>query len=737
MSMRSVPGRTDHVVVVGAGFAGLSAALHLTGRGRQVTVVERHPWPGGRAGRRDIDGYRIDTGPTVLTMPDLIDEAFAAVGENLSQRLELLPVDPAYRATFADGGRIDVHSDADRMAAAVREFAGPQSEAGYRRLRDWLDRLYRTEFDGFIAANFDSPLNLLNSRLAKLAALGGFRRWDTMVKRHISDPRLRRVFTFQSLYAGVAPQHALAVYAVIAYMDTISGVFFPRGGVRALPDALAAAAADAGVRFCYESTVTALERSGERITAVHTDRDGRIACDAVVLTTELPQTYGLLGRRPRRMLPLRAAPSAVVLHVGCRAVPSASAHHTILFGAEWDQTFTDIIRDGRLMADPSLLVTRPTATDPSLAPDGRDLLYVLAPAPNLTRGDIDWSRTGDAYAQSLLDVVAERLFPGVRDGADGAQLLHVDTPADWARAGHDGRHPVRTGPHLRPDRAVSAGQHRARHRQRRAGRVVDPAGRGCADHVDLRAVGRRPHHRHRGPHQHHQPRPESPIAMIRTELDAAGIEDVRLRAAYRRCRQIAAEHGRTYFLATRLLAPDQRPAVHALYAFARHADDILDELNPALDVRARAARLQALSDRFFAGGDHHDEPVLAAVGHTVDRYGIAADLFEDFLASMRMDLTVTDYPDRAGARPLHARFRGSHWATDASDTGDRGACRRGRTVCGGAGPRVSAHQFLARRRRGSDAQQDLPSGRRTRRLRRGPRTDDVVSHSPAHRRPGA
>lgn len=136
---------------------------------------------------------------------------------------------------FADGGRIDVHTAAEQMAAAVREFAGPTQEAGYRRLRDWLERLYRTEFDGFIAANFDSPLNLLNGRLAKLVALGGFRRWDTMVKRHISDPRLRRVFTFQSLYAGVAPQHALAVYAVIAYMDTISGVFFPAAACARCP----------------------------------------------------------------------------------------------------------------------------------------------------------------------------------------------------------------------------------------------------------------------------------------------------------------------------------------------------------------------------------------------------------------------------------------------------------------------------------------------------------------------
>ena len=299
--MTTVQGRNDRVVVVGAGFAGLAAALHLAGRGREVTVVERENWPGGRAGRLDVDGYRLDTGPTVLTMPDIIDETFAAVGESSSARMDLLDVDPAYRAQFADGSSINVHSDADRMATAIEEFAGAKQAAGYRQLRDWLSRLYREEFDGFIARNFDSPLSLLNPQLAKLAAIGGFRKWDTMVKRHITDAKLRRVFTFQSLYAGVAPRHALAVYAVIAYMDTISGVLFPRGGMRALPDALAAAATDAGVRFHYGATVTGLESTGGRVVAVHTDRGQRITCDAVVLTTELPQTYKLLGREPRRI----------------------------------------------------------------------------------------------------------------------------------------------------------------------------------------------------------------------------------------------------------------------------------------------------------------------------------------------------------------------------------------------------------------------------------------------------
>jgi phytoene desaturase len=433
--MRTVQGPTDRIVIVGAGFAGLAAALHLAGRGREVTVVERENWPGGRAGRLDVDGYRLDTGPTVLTMPDIIDDTFAAVGETTSARMDLLNLDPAYRAQFADGSSIDVHTDADAMATAIEQFAGAKQAVGYRQLRDWLTRLYSTEFDGFIARNFDSPLSLLNPQLAKLAAIGGFRKWDAMVRRHIDDPRLRRVFTFQSLYAGVAPRQALAVYAVIAYMDTVSGVLFPRGGMRALPDALAAAAVDAGVQFRYGANVTGLESAGGRVAAVRTDQDERIGCDAVVLTSELPQTYELLGREPRRIGGLRPAPSAVVAHIGSPSRPSVNrplAHHNIVFGAAWDQTFTDIIRDGRLMRDASLLVTRPTASDPSLAPAGHELFYVLAPAPNLTRGVVDWPRVGDAYAEQLLDVVAARLVPGLRDGA---KLLHVVNPADWARQG--------------------------------------------------------------------------------------------------------------------------------------------------------------------------------------------------------------------------------------------------------------------------------------------------------------
>jgi len=174
---------------------------------------------------------------------------------------------------------------ADRLGitqSEVSKFERGERTLDVLRLRAWLTELYRTEFDGFIGANFDSPLSLVTPQLARLAALGGFRRWDKVMRRFLNDERLLRVFTFQALYAGVPPRSALAVYAVIAYMDTIAGVYFPRGGMRAVPDAMAAAAADAGVEFVYNTTVSRLEWSGSRVTA-------RSASDrAISSTTSAP-----------------------------------------------------------------------------------------------------------------------------------------------------------------------------------------------------------------------------------------------------------------------------------------------------------------------------------------------------------------------------------------------------------------------------------------------------------------
>ncbi|MGW5281719.1 phytoene desaturase family protein [Streptomyces collinus] len=431
---RTVTGPTDHVVVVGAGLAGLSTTLHLLGAGRRVTVVERDPRPGGRAGRLELGGYLIDTGPTVLTMPDIADEAFAAVGTSLRDRVDLIPLHPAYRARFADGSTLDVHTDAAAMEAEIERFAGGAEAARYHRLRHWLGELYRTERGRFLDADFDSPFQLLTPDLLRLAALGGFGRWEARIARHLRDERLRRVFSFQALYAGVPPERALAAYAVIAFMDTIAGVYFPRGGMYALPRAMAEAAAEAGAEFRYGQRVTGLERTGDRVSAVLT-ADARIPCDAVVLTPDLPVTYRLLGRAPRRPTRLRHAPSAVVLHAGCDRTWPELAHHTLSFGHAWGGTFRQLTRTGELMSDPSLLITRPTATDPGLAPPGRHLHYVLAPCPNtdIGPGAVDWSGLAPRYRDSLLRELDRRGLTGIASAIETECLV---TPADWSGLGH-------------------------------------------------------------------------------------------------------------------------------------------------------------------------------------------------------------------------------------------------------------------------------------------------------------
>ncbi len=431
--MRKVTGPTDRVVVVGAGLGGLACALHLAAVGRQVTVVEREAVPGGRAGRLSVDGYEFDTGPTVLTMPELIAEPLAAVGEKLSDWVELTPLDPAYRAHYPDGSTLDVRTDTVRMAAEISRVCGAREADGYLRFVDFARKLWRLERDNFIDRNLDTPLDLLNVELLKLIAMGGFRRLQPKINQYFRNPRTQRIFSFQAMYAGLAPHDALAIYAVIAYLDSVAGVFFPRGGMHAVPKALAGAAEKHGVQFRYETTVTRVETANGRATGVITAGGERIPADVVVLNPDLPIAYRDLlppSRRPRR---LKYSPSCVVLHIGSSQAYSKIAHHNIHFGTAWRGTFDEVIRQGLLMSDPSLLVTNPSRTDPGVAPAGRQTYYVLAPTPNLDVAPLDWGGgLGRRYADELAGLLEQRGYVGFRDGIEVERVI---TPDDWAAQG--------------------------------------------------------------------------------------------------------------------------------------------------------------------------------------------------------------------------------------------------------------------------------------------------------------
>ena len=430
-----MPGPSDSVVVVGAGLGGLSAALALAGAGRHVTVLERERIPGGRAGVLHDHGYRFDTGPTVLTMPDVLARPFAAVGEQLSDWLTLHRLDPAYRARFADGSNIDVRADVDAMTDEIGATCGRADADGYRRFVTYLRKLYAVEQPHFIDRNLDSPRQLLGLPLLQLLLLGGFRRLETQVRRFFRDERLCRLFSFQAMYAGLAPTRALALYSVITYMDCVAGVYFPEGGMHAVPRALAAAALAHGVSIRYGTTVGRIEISGSRASAVITDTGERIATDVVVVNADLPTAVGELlppGYAPRRIRRLQYSPSAVVLNVGSAADYEDATHHTIEFGGAWDETFAQVVDRGELMSDPSFLLTTATRTDDSLAPPNRNTYCALFPAPNLVTGRIDWQASRDAYRDHMVDTIENRGYEGF---ADGIECMHLTTPEDWAAQG--------------------------------------------------------------------------------------------------------------------------------------------------------------------------------------------------------------------------------------------------------------------------------------------------------------
>jgi phytoene desaturase len=427
-----VKGPTDHVVVVGAGLAGLSAALRLAGAGRKVTVLERESVPGGRNGLLKKDGYSFDTGPSVLTMPSLINDAFNCVGEDMKDWLELTPLTPLYRAFYADGSQLDVHADTNEMEAEIAKHISSTEAAGYRRYVEFVTKLYKYEMNDFIDRNIDSPLNLLTPNLARLIALGGFRKLSPKVNQFMKDPRLQKVYSFQAMYAGVSPQQALAIYAVIAYMDSVNGVFFPKGGMHAVPRALAAAAQKHGVVFKYNTTVTNVEVSNGRAKAVITEAGERYECDAVILNPDLPVAYReLLGKSPVTIKRLKYSPSCVTLLVGSSKKYDFAAHHNIHFGHSWDGVFDELIKKKQLMSDPSILVTVPTHDDPDLAPAGKHSYYILFPTPNLD-SDIDWKKQAGPYRDQMIKTIEERGYSGFGDSIETEVMT---TPLDWKNQG--------------------------------------------------------------------------------------------------------------------------------------------------------------------------------------------------------------------------------------------------------------------------------------------------------------
>jgi phytoene desaturase len=423
------------VAVIGAGLGGLAAACHLAGNNHEVVVLERASVPGGRAGLLSDSGFQFDTGPTVLTMTGILAEAFTAAGCDMNEMLSLQPLDPMYRAVFPDGSTLHCRFGVEQMREEIRTQCSAKDAAAFDRFVAWLTELYELEVPNFIDRNFDSPLDLARppSAMAKLVQLGGLRKLSRTVNSYFDDERLQRLFSFQAMYAGLSPFQALSIYAVITYMDCVQGVYFPQGGMHAMSQALADAATKAGASFSYDTDVDEILRSPSgAVTGVRLANGEVVHADAVVANPDLPVAYRTLlsgVEAPRIARKGHYSPSCTVMLSGrTGAAPTEAAHHNIHFGGQWKEAFTALLKTGRPMPDPSILVTLPSLSDASLAPAGKHTMYALEPMPNLD-GNIDWATEGAGLHQRLRDSIAAAGY------VSDVEVEHVLDPPAWERMG--------------------------------------------------------------------------------------------------------------------------------------------------------------------------------------------------------------------------------------------------------------------------------------------------------------
>jgi phytoene desaturase len=429
--------RTDprpHAVVIGSGFGGLAAAIRIGARGYRVTVLERRAVAGGRAGVLRRDGFTFDLGPTIVTAPFLFEELWHLCGRHMADDVTLRPLDPFYCIRFDDGTTFRYCGDPVAMRAEVERFC-PADVAGYERFMRLSDTTCRIGFERFGHMPFGSWIDMAKV-IPDLLRLRLYRSVHATVARHISDPRLRAAFSFHPLLIGGNPFTTNAIYSLIPALERRWGVHFALGGTGRLVRGLVSLIEGQGGALRYGADVVEITASAgaggqARATGVRLGSGEHVAADLVVSNADAAWTYrhllpARLRRRwtDRRLARAHHSMGLFVWYFGTRRRYGDVAHHTILLGPRYRGLLDDIFRRKVLADDPSLYLHRPTATDPSLAPDGHDAFYVLSPVPNLG-GDIDWKTQAEPYRQRIARRLSETALP---DLDRNIVVSHLVTP---------------------------------------------------------------------------------------------------------------------------------------------------------------------------------------------------------------------------------------------------------------------------------------------------------------------
>lgn len=390
--------KKKNISVIGAGIGGLCSAARLLHDGYNVTIYEKEDIVGGRANRIVQDGYTFDTGPTLLMMTDVLYDTFKYCGKNLDDYLELIQLEPNYRVTFADHTNITVSSNMPKFQAELKKFDAKAPEQFYKYFAD-VSEMYRISRDKFIDKNFDKLSEFINLRSGiKLIRKRGLTRlWD-FVSHYFDDVRLKQLFSFQSMYLGVSPYEAPAIYSVVSYMETGLGIWYPKGGMYRLSMALEKLVKDLGGDIQVNTPVKRIVVKSNRTAGIELENSKIIKSDIVLCNSDLVYSYNKLlpteiGYKSNFKKPedLNQASSALLFYFGVDHPLEGMLHHNVYLCKDFKNNLEEIFAHKKLPTDPSFYTYIPTKTDPTLAPKNKNILYILVPVPNL-EGTNDWDK---------------------------------------------------------------------------------------------------------------------------------------------------------------------------------------------------------------------------------------------------------------------------------------------------------------------------------------------------------
>lgn len=405
---------TTRVVIIGGGLGGLAAACTLAARGAKVTVLEANSALGGKALVLKQSGYRFDMGPTIVTLPEVLARVFAEAGRTLDSAIDLRRLDPQWRCFFEDGSRLDLVADTDEMSDQLEAYAGRETAAGYRRFLQIARDLHRISDRFFFWKAIDGLRDTIRvgesfrpSTLKDLAALRIGRSVAGTIRGAVPDARVAQMLDHFTQYVGSSPYGSPAVLCGIAHMQTSGGVWYPMGGTRAVPEALAALAEDLDVDLHTDVEVAGIVVQDGRARGVRLANGTVIDADAVVSNMDSYRTHAEL-LPPRTAAPFlqrrryEPACSGVVLYLGLDRRYEHLCHHNFVFSQDPKAEFDAIYSAGEPAEDPTCYVAAPAGTDPTVAPPGGEALYVLVHVPYLRPGH-DWHTLFPAYRQRILD----------------------------------------------------------------------------------------------------------------------------------------------------------------------------------------------------------------------------------------------------------------------------------------------------------------------------------------------